>query len=119
MVLTIFKTFSPVVKPCTVKIILSLTVTHHWSIRQLDVNKAFLNGVLTENVFMHQSEGFIDATYPSHMCKLNQALYGLTHDRLKGSLFQCGFQASKSDTSLFIQHAGQDKLHNLIYVMAS
>ena len=55
-----FETFSYVVKPYTVTIILSLAVMQHWTIWQLDINNAFLNGVLTEDVFMHQPEGFID-----------------------------------------------------------
>ncbi|KAH9715865.1 retrovirus-related pol polyprotein from transposon RE1 [Citrus sinensis] len=38
-----FETFSPVVKPCIVRVVLSLAVMHHWQIRQLDVNNAFLN----------------------------------------------------------------------------
>ena len=50
-----FETFSPVVKPCTVRVVLSLAVIHHWPIRQFDINNAFLNGVLTEEAFMHQT----------------------------------------------------------------
>lgn len=94
----------------------------HWTIRQLDINNAFLNGVLTEDVYMHQPEGFIDSRFPSHICKLNKALYGLKqaprawYDQLKGSLVQWGFQTSKSDTSLFIKHTGADILIVLIYV---
>ncbi|KAH9705793.1 retrovirus-related pol polyprotein from transposon RE1 [Citrus sinensis] len=72
-----FETFSPVVKPCTIRIILSLAVMNHWTIRQLDVNNAFLNDILTEEVFMHQPEGFIDSQHPTYVCKLNKALYGL------------------------------------------
>lgn len=72
-----FKTFSPVVKPCTIRIVLSLVVMHHWLIRQLDVNNAFLNGLLTEDVFMHQPKSFINPQFPTHVCKLNKALYGL------------------------------------------
>ncbi|KAH9751420.1 retrovirus-related pol polyprotein from transposon RE1 [Citrus sinensis] len=72
-----FETFSPVVKPCTIRIILSLVVMNHWTIRQLDVNNAFLNGILTEDVFMHQPEGFVHPQFPAHICKLTKALYGL------------------------------------------
>ncbi|KAH9781043.1 retrovirus-related pol polyprotein from transposon RE2 [Citrus sinensis] len=117
-----FETFSPVVKPCTIRIILSLTVMNHWTIRQLDVNNAFLNGVLNEEVFMHQPEGFIDSQHPTYVCKLNKALCGLKqaprgwYDRLKGSLLQWGFQSSKSYTSLFLKHTGSDILVILIYV---
>ncbi|KAH9682071.1 retrovirus-related pol polyprotein from transposon RE2 [Citrus sinensis] len=117
-----FETFSPVVKSCTIRIILSLAVMNHWTIRQLDVNNAFLNDVLTEEVFMHQFEGFIDPQHPTYVCKLNKALYGLKqaprswYDRLKGSLLQWGFQTSRSDTSLFLKHTGSDVLVILIYV---
>ena len=95
---------------------------HHWSIRQLDINNVFQNGELTEDVYMHQPEGFINSQYPSHVCKLNKVLYGLKqaprawYDRLKNSLLQWGFQASKFDTSLFFQHSERDIIMVLIYV---
>ena len=67
-----FETFSPVVKPCTVRIVLSLVVMNCWPIRQLDVNNAFLNGMLIEDVFMPQPEGFINSQFPNHVCKLQK-----------------------------------------------
>lgn len=54
-----FEIFSPVVKPSTMQIVLSLAFMNHCPVHQLDVNNAFLNGVLTEEVFMHQPKGFI------------------------------------------------------------
>ncbi|KAH9717592.1 retrovirus-related pol polyprotein from transposon RE2 [Citrus sinensis] len=86
-----FKTFSPVVKSATVKVILSLAVMNQWQIRQVDVNNAFLNGDLTEEVYMRQLEGFVDPQRPDFVCKLYKALYGLKQaprawfDKLKGS----------------------------------
>jgi hypothetical protein len=44
--------FSPVVKPATVHLVLSLVVSRDWSLRQVDVSNAFLHGFLTEDVYM-------------------------------------------------------------------
>lgn len=52
------KMFSPIVKPTTTKIIITLTLTHNWEFQQIDINNAFLNGTLEEEVFMLQPSRF-------------------------------------------------------------
>nr|GEZ82697.1 ribonuclease H-like domain-containing protein [Tanacetum cinerariifolium] len=48
------ETFSLVVKPGTIWTVLSLAISQHWPIHQLDVKNAFLHGDLAETVYMHQ-----------------------------------------------------------------
>ncbi|KAH9764120.1 retrovirus-related pol polyprotein from transposon RE1 [Citrus sinensis] len=116
------KTFSPVVKAATIRIILTMAVNNDWLLRQVDINNAFLNGDLTEAVYMPQPEGFEDKNRPSYICKLEKALYGLRQaprawfDKLKGALSCWGFKNSKSDTSLFFRRIESKIVIMLIYV---
>jgi len=94
------ETFSPVIIPVTVRLILTLALTNKWELFQLDVNNAFLNGFLEETIYMQQPPGFENPN-TSLVCKLNKALYGLKQaprqwfDRLKSTLLHLGFFASK------------------------
>jgi hypothetical protein len=71
------KTFSPVVKSTTVRLVLVIVVSNHWQIRQLDVYNAFLISSLQEVVYMQQPRGFVDPALPTHVCHLHKSLYGL------------------------------------------
>ncbi|GKA59246.1 ribonuclease H-like domain-containing protein [Tanacetum coccineum] len=73
------ETFSPVVKPATIRTVLSLVVSRRWPIHQLDVKNAFLNGDLSKTVYMHQPPDFVDSRYPHHIIGLflSQKKYSL------------------------------------------
>lgn len=43
-------TYSPIVKPVTIRVLLTLALAHNWTICQVDINNAFLHGLLNETV---------------------------------------------------------------------
>jgi hypothetical protein len=91
-------------------------------IHQLDVKNAFLHSTLTETVYCSQPTGFVDATNPDLVCRLNRSLYGLKqaprawYSRFATYMASIGFVEAKSDTSLFIYRRGEDIVYLLLYV---
>ena len=65
------------VRPATIRIILSIAVTSRWLLHPLDVKNVFLHGHLSEAVYMEQPPGYTDPQFPQHVCHLKRALYGL------------------------------------------
>ena len=70
-------TFSLVVKPTTIHMILSIAVSSNWCIKQLDVTNAILHGFLQEDVYMVQPQVFAHLPFPNHVCHLKKSIYGL------------------------------------------
>ena len=99
---------SPVVKAASIRLVLSIAVSRGWSLRQLDVQNAFLHGVLEEEVYMKQPHGFVNRNAPSYVCKLDKSLYGLKqalrawYSRLshKMQTLGCSFTTSITNTYL-------------------
>jgi hypothetical protein len=87
----------------------------------LDVQNAFLHGVLEEDVFMKQPPGFVDPKFLFYHC-MDKALYGLKqapqawYSRLSDKLHSLGFTSSKADISLFYYKKGVVTTFMLIYV---
>jgi histone deacetylase 1/2 len=115
-------TYSPVIKPTTIRVILSLAVMQGWQMRQLDVDNAFLHGHLEEDVYMVQPAGYVDSRFPHHVCKLEKSLYGLKQAprawfaRLSSRLQELGFIPSKADVSLFVYKHDSITIYMLVYV---
>jgi hypothetical protein len=115
-------TFSLDVKAVIIRIILSIVVSRGWVMRQLDIQNAFLYGLLEEEVYMRQPLGFKDQSHPNYVCKLDKVLYGLKqaprawYSRLSKKLIKIGFNSSKTDTSLFFYSRNGITMFMIIYV---
>jgi hypothetical protein len=116
------ETFSPVVKSATIRTVITISVMQGWSLRQLDVNNAFLHGKLREVVYMLQPPGFKDCSKPNHVCRLHKTIYGLKqvprewYSALKTKILALGFTNSKADSSLFIYNTASVLCFLLVYV---
>lgn len=116
------ETFSLIVKSITIHVLLTLALSSGWSLRQVDINHAFLHGLLYEEVLMSQPLGMEVTGAIPLVCKLHKALYGLKQaprawfDRLGTFLRTLGFSNSRADSYLFFRHSGTSQCYVLIYV---
>lgn len=116
-------TFSLVVKPMTIRVVLSLAIKLEWQLRQVDINNAFLNGELSEEIYMTQPLGFEQHSNNGLLvCRLKKALYGLKQtprawfSKLREFLLSSQFVCAKSDASLFVKKTDGVILYVLVYV---
>ncbi|GJY22821.1 retrovirus-related pol polyprotein from transposon TNT 1-94 [Tanacetum coccineum] len=89
---------------------------------QMNVKTVFLNGILHEEVFVSQPDGFVDPKNPNYVYKLKKSLYGLKqaprawYDLISLFLLFQKFSKGTVDPSLFIRREGKDILLVQIYV---
>ena len=88
----------------------------------MDVNSTFLNGILEEEVYIEQPEGFVDEN-KDKVFKLHKALYGLKqaarawYERLHKYLVQIGFEITDDNSNTYIKlEEGKDILISKIFV---
>nr|GEZ13256.1 integrase, catalytic region, zinc finger, CCHC-type, peptidase aspartic, catalytic [Tanacetum cinerariifolium] len=73
------KSFAPVARIEAIRIFIANAASKNMTIYQMDVKTTFLNGELKEEVYVSQSEGFVDPGHPTYVYRLKKALYGLKH----------------------------------------
>lgn len=75
-----------------------------------------------ESIYMSQPPGFVDPSFPNHVCKLNKAIYGLHqasrtwYNELKSFLITANFKSTIYDPSLFIRQSPTSTIYILVYV---
>ncbi|CAI7898097.1 unnamed protein product, partial [Closterium sp. NIES-54] len=112
--------FAPVVKPTTLRTLLVGAIIKGWVVKQMDVTTTFLIGVLVEEIFMAQLEGFDDGS--GRVWKLKKALYELKQTprqwylKLLEVLEEIGFTPSSADHSLIMLGKEEQRSFMVVYV---
>ncbi|GJW90400.1 retrovirus-related pol polyprotein from transposon TNT 1-94 [Tanacetum coccineum] len=71
------ESFAPVARIEAIRIFVANASHKNMTVYQMDVKTIFLNGVLREEVYVSQPEGFVDQDHPNHVYRLKKSLYGL------------------------------------------
>jgi hypothetical protein len=102
--------------------LLAFAASKGFKLYQMDVKSDFLNGVIQEEVYVRQPQGFENPKYPNRMYKLSKALYGFKqvprvwYARLKTFLLDHGYVTGSVDKTLFTLKHVNDFLLIQIYV---
>nr|GEX59703.1 hypothetical protein [Tanacetum cinerariifolium] len=109
------ESFALVARLEAVWIFIAYAAYKYFPIYQMDVKMAFLNGLLKEEVYVAQPDGFVDPDHPEKVYRLRKALYGLKqvprawYDELSKFLtskgFTKGIQIHQSPRGIFINQA--------------
>jgi hypothetical protein len=116
------KTFAPVAKLDTIRMVLALVAQYKWIICQMDVKSTFLNGYVDEEIYVEQPKGFEIPGKEDRVYRLKKALYGLKqaprawYSRIDKYFQDHGLVKSSSEPNLYILQSGQDILIVALYV---
>ncbi|VVT56885.1 uncharacterized protein SAPINGB_P005372 [Magnusiomyces paraingens] len=106
------ETFAPVVRYETVRIVLAIAAQFGFQVHHMDVETAFLNGDLKEDIYMRQPKGFVVKGQESKVCHLKKSLYGLKqaplcwNEKIHGALVKLGFIRNESDYGVYTKGSG-------------
>ena len=113
---------SPVIRWESVGTPISMAVQYGMELYQMDVDVAFLNGHLKEEIFMKQPDGFIAKSKENLMCKLKKSIYGFKqslgcwNEAVDGHLKKIGFIQTKADPCLYIGKIDGELIFLAVYV---
>ena len=115
------ETFSPIAMLKSIRILLVIATHYDYEIWQMDVKITFLNGNLTEEVYMTQPEGFISGS-GSKVCKLHISIYGLKQAfrswniRFDETVKEFGFSQNLDEPYVYKKTSGSAVVFLVLYV---
>nr|GFA66862.1 retrotransposon protein, putative, Ty1-copia subclass [Tanacetum cinerariifolium] len=116
------ETFSHFAEIRSIRILLAIAAFYDYEIWQMDVKAAFLNGYLSENVYMVQPEGFVDPKHPNKVCKLQHSIYGLKqaskswNKRFNKEVKKIGLTQNPDEPCVYFKASGGNVAFLILYV---
>lgn len=116
------ETFAPIARYTSIITIIAIATVKGWKLHQMDVKTTFLNGVIEEEVFIEQPDGFVIHEKESHICRLKKALYGLKqaprawYERIDQYLLSLGFLKNDADPNIYFKVIDDKALILVLYV---
>jgi len=111
-------TFAPTLKHDSIRILTAIATKNNFNIEQIDINAAYLNARLKEEIYMKAPEGHPD--FNKNYLKLNKAIYGLKqsglewNNELNNYLIKIGFRRLFSKPCLYVK---EDKRKSIICIL--
>ena len=102
--------------------LISIAAIHNLEIHQMDVETAFLNGDLDEEIYMEQPEGFIVPSQENKVCQLVKSLYGLKqapmqwHEKFDSVMMTNGFKINECDKCVYVKNTERGFVIICLYV---
>ena len=112
--------FAPVARLITVRSLIDVAAVKEWNMFHMDVKNVFLNGDLSEKVYMQPPPCYDHS--PNQVCRLRKGLYSLKQApiawfaKFSSTMHQFGFQSSPHDYALFTQKTTRGCTLLLLYV---
>ena len=100
-------TYSPVASITSIRLVLAIAAKYKWIIKQIDIKTAFLNGLVEEEIYINQPEGYIKKGNENLVCRLIKSIYGLKqasrnwNKEISSFLISIDFYKLQSDECLF------------------
>ncbi|XP_053968779.1 uncharacterized protein LOC128870209 [Anastrepha ludens] len=107
-------TYAPVVRHSTVRILLALAAKYKLLVNHVDIAAAYLNGELTDEIYMKQPPMFGDKRNGDLVCRIKKSIYGLKqagrewNKKVTDILLTMGCLRCKADTCVYIKRAGSN-----------
>ncbi|GJU94931.1 retrotransposon protein, putative, ty1-copia subclass [Tanacetum coccineum] len=116
------ETFSHVADIKAIRILVAIAAYYDYEIWQMDVKTTFLNGHLSEEVYMEQHEGFVNPKYPNRVCKLKHSIYRLKqpsrqwNKRFDDEIKKFGFTQNRDEPCVYLKASESNITFLILYV---